>query len=111
LEDLSCEGDKIRSILKKRSTVSTDDELVETFHDRPKSILKGRRSEESLSPLSDPCDMLSSGGRNVRDQDNPSSIRPILKQRDSREEFSPVHEGFRDKSASPSRGATISPPE
>jgi len=66
-----------------------------------------------LSPLSDPCD-LSSGARLFRDPDNPSAIRPILKQRDSREEFSPVHEtssASREKSASPSRGAAVSPPE
>ena len=111
LEDLSCEGEKIRSILKKRSTVSTDDELVDSCHERPKSILKGRRSEESLSPLSDPSDPVF---RNRSDPDNPSnSIRPILKQRDSREEFSPVHEGQgrREKSSSPVRGAAVSPPE
>ena len=58
LEDLTSGSnpppDGIKSILKKRHQNSTDDEL-EQDQELPRSILKSRRSEESLSPLSDDC--------------------------------------------------------
>ncbi len=59
LEDVEFSSERIKSILKKRQ-MSTDDELEDqgfssaTQQDRPRSILKSRKSEESLSPLSDP---------------------------------------------------------
>ena len=68
----------------------------------PRSILKSRRSEESLSPLSDDC----IHGVNVQDQD----IKPILKQRDSSRDEGYHSSKLRDKSRSPSRGIT-SPPD
>ena len=66
LEDLTSGSnpppDGIKSILKKRHQNSTDDEL-EQDQELPRSILKSRRSEESLSPLSDDCvPMIQSAG-------------------------------------------------
>jgi len=58
---------------------------IDNFPERPKSILKGRQSEESLSPQSDPNDV-EKHSKLYRDQD--TVIRPILKQRDSRDELS-----------------------
>ena len=78
LEDLTSGSnpppDGIKSILKKRHQNSTDDELEQVIYfqkcnltsfflnhyfsqdqELPRSILKSRRSEESLSPLSDDC--------------------------------------------------------
>ena len=59
LEDLTSgsnpAADGIKSILKKRHQNSTDDELEQDQELLPRSILKSRRSEESLSPLSDDC--------------------------------------------------------
>lgn len=64
LEDLTSGSDGIKSILKKRHQAagSTDDELDQEDNQhhaqpqiKPRSILKSRRSEESLSPLSDDC--------------------------------------------------------
>ena len=86
LEDLTSGSnpppDGIKSILKKRHQNSTDDELEQVIYfqkcnltsfflnhylsqdqELPRSILKSRRSEESLSPLSDDCvPMIPSGG-------------------------------------------------
>ena len=71
----------------------------------PKSILKSRRSEESLSPLSDDCVgvPIISGAGCVED------IKPILKQRESSRDEGYHSSKLRDKSRSPSRGMT-SPP-
>ena len=104
----------------------------------PRSILKSRRSEESLSPLSDDCVPVISGSSgnaaltgscddfrsdeksadfrfdNQKNSSNNSSsnIRPsILKQRDSSRDEGYHSSKLRDKSRSPSRGATCSPPE
>ena len=104
----------------------------------PRSILKSRRSEESLSPLSDDCVPVISGSGgnaaltgscddfrsdeksadfrfdNQKNSSNNSSsnIRPsILKQRDSSRDEGYHSSKLRDKSRSPSRGATCSPPE
>ena len=69
LEDLTSGSnppiDGIKSILKKRHQNSTDDELDQD-QELPRSILKSRRSEESLSPLSDDCvPMISSAAGSV----------------------------------------------
>ena len=102
----------------------------------PRSILKSRRSEESLSPLSDDCVPVISGSGgnaaltgscddfrsdeksadfrfdNQKNSSNNSNIRPsILKQRDSSRDEGYHSSKLRDKSRSPSRGATCSPPE
>ena len=88
-----------------RHAGSTDDELEAEEHVMPKSILKSRRSEESLSPLSDDCVgvPIISGGGCVED------IKPILKQRESSRDEGYHSSKLRDKSRSPSRGMT-SPP-
>ncbi len=112
-------GSIIKSILKnKRHPGSTDDELdheVEqevssSFGSRgalPRSILKSRRSEESLSPLSDDgANMIPPSIINNED----SQIKPILKQRDSSRDEGYHSSKLRDKSRSPTRGIT-SPPE
>jgi hypothetical protein len=96
--------DGIRSILKKRQTGSTDDELDQEDPSAssqvvvPRSILKSRRSEESLSPLSDDCN---AGGSD--------DIKPILKQRDSSRDDGYHSSKLRDKSRSPTRGITSTP--
>ena len=88
-----------------RHAGSTDDELEAEEHVMPKSILKSRRSEESLSPLSDDCVgvPIISGASCVED------IKPILKQRESSRDEGYHSSKLRDKSRSPSRGMT-SPP-
>ena len=82
----------------------------------PRSILKSRRSEESLSPLSDDCVPVISAGNaastgNESADPGSNSIKPILKQRDSSRDEGYHSSKLRDKSRSPSRGATCSPPE
>ncbi len=62
---------------------------IENISDRPKSILKGRQSEESLSPQSEPNEV-EKLGKSFRDHE--TVIRPILKQRDSRDELSGSNE-------------------
>ena len=114
LEDLSGSSwhEGVKSILKKSYAAggSTDDDLDE---DKPKprrSILKSRRSEESLSPLSDPSggldhvsgvcsggaatpvDFIETGAESSSSSKSPA-IKPILK-------------SSRDKSGSPTRGST-----
>ena len=114
LEDLTSGSsvpiDGIKSILKKRHAASTDDELEQEHHQemQPKSILKSRRSEESLSPLSDDCvgvapAIVGLGGcLEVATHD----IKPILKQRESSRDEGYHSSKLRDKSRSPSRGMT-----
>jgi hypothetical protein len=95
--------ERIKSILKKRQQLqqqqlgSTDDELEEAATERPRSILKSRKSEESLSPLSDANEVLvstvvvtrrapSAGSRPFFDEEL-RPRRPILKRKDSRDEL------------------------
>lgn len=61
---------KPKSILKKKPG-STDDEL----EDQPKSILKSRRSEESLSPSSEPVDRDTPSHSCLRDGRSSSGTR------------------------------------
>ena len=78
----------------------------------PRSILKSRRSEESLSPLSDECVPVIAANSAKFEAVDQSSIKPgILKQRDSSRDEGYHSSKLRDKSRSPSRGATCSPPE
>ncbi len=86
LEDV----ERIKSILKKKQ-VSTDDELDQDgfSSERPRSILKSRKSEESLSPLSDPNEVgvLTAVTRRTTAAADLVEPRPILKNRDSREDL------------------------
>ena len=112
LEDLTSGSsvpiDGIKSILKKRHQCSTDDELEAGEHQemQPKSILKSRRSEESLSPLSDDCVGGASGSSLGGHLEAVADIKPILKQRESSRDEGYHSSKLRDKSRSPSRGMT-----
>ncbi len=108
LEDVEFSSERIKSILKKKQ-FSTDDELEDqgfsSAHERPRSILKSRKSEESLSPLSDPNEGAGGGVLVVANAARKSpggggefEPRPILKHKDSREDL-----------ASGSRSRTLSP--
>ena len=119
LEDVDMNDEKIKSILKKRQA-STDDELEEVPVERPRrSILKSKKSEESLSPLSDPNEVVVSTvvtrrappihPTNVEFESNGVSTpiganpdvkpRPILKHKESRED---IFGGSRSRTLSPS---------
>ncbi|CAB4067923.1 SVIL [Lepeophtheirus salmonis] len=80
----------VKSILKKKGA-STDDEYDEEFGrsqcHTPKSILKSRKSEESLSPISDPCDTYNRRVSLEHQEEYGQGIRPILKRKESREEL------------------------
>ncbi|XP_040573145.1 uncharacterized protein [Lepeophtheirus salmonis] len=80
----------VKSILKKKGA-STDDEYDEEFGrsqcHTPKSILKSRKSEESLSPISDPCDTYNRRVSVEHQEEYGQGIRPILKRKESREEL------------------------
>jgi hypothetical protein len=107
------EDSRIKSILKKKQVGSTDDELEGNHQQQqqqagelvlvgggdgrpPRSILKSRKSEESLSPLSDPNDVVVSSVSARRAPTNLAESaaaefgvrpRPILKRKDSREDM------------------------
>ena len=128
LEDLTsaASSDGVKSILKKSSfPVSTDDEVdVEVGSGRKprRSILKSRRSEESLSPLSDPnggsaADQKEKDGGSttpvdfieVGHESSSPAIKPILKSRSpTRGSVSPL-DGSSGFSSSFNPGSRSSP--
>jgi len=110
LDEAAGTAGHIKSLLKKSQRTDDDDLLVlgeatlpADPGAKPRSILKSRRSEESLSPLSDPAEVATTASRRAAapptDSDSGPQPRPILKMRDSREELS---SGGRSRTLSPS---------
>ncbi len=101
-EDNSRSSSRPTSILKKIRQAahhshhnSTDDDLDDLAEERPRSILKSKKSEDSLSPLSDAADLalITAAPAHVN-RGEVAKPRPILKQRDSKDDvlLSPTHD-------------------